>query len=261
MNISTGVKNWKNANILTLDVPPELERTVRTGVEFVDKALGSDESQGSTPSSSILLTGTPGAGKTTLTLQIADALTGRGHIAIVATGEESLYQVRKTTKRLKCKNGFVASQDSHIPTIIKLAKKLQVENKGRKTPDGEPVQVVVIVDSLGSANDGFYRDGTVNSCSQVRVIEQLTSWAKDTFGIAICIGHVTKGNIFAGKNTIKHAVDVHAHLFIDDEKKSETFGERIFEIQKNRFGVAGTRYIVGLEASGMYLKGEYTWTA
>ena len=37
MKLNVGMKDWKNGtNILDLDVPPQLERTVKTGVAFWD---------------------------------------------------------------------------------------------------------------------------------------------------------------------------------------------------------------------------------
>ena len=69
-------------------------------------------------------------------------------------------------------------------------------------------------------------------------------------------GQVTKSGDFAGKQQVKHTVDVHCHLFIDEAKNSETYGERLFEIQKNRFGCSGKRYILGMEKRGLYEKGH-----
>lgn len=240
------LKNWEQGtNILELDVPPQLEATVPTGVGFFDDALSSKE--GITPSSSILFTGTPGAGKTTLCLQLADAITKSGHICLFNTGEESLFQVRKVAKRLNLQHGFIAGQDTHVPTLLEHAGALMKANRGK--------QVFMIVDSLATLDDGFYANGHVNSMSSVRSIEKLTDFCKETFAIAITIGQVNKQGDFAGKQQIKHVVDVHAHLSIDDEKRSETYGERIFEVTKNRYGVAGLRYVLGIDKSGLYEKG------
>ena len=127
MKINVGIKGWKASNILKLDVPAEMDRTVKSGVPFVDDLLGGN---GFTPSTSIMFTGTPGAGKTTLLLQTADALTGRGHVVVYSSGEESLYQVRKVARRLNLKHGFLADQETHVPTLIKTVKKLQAQVKG-----------------------------------------------------------------------------------------------------------------------------------
>ena len=138
MKMNVGLKSWKNGtNILDLEVPAQLERTVRTGVKFFDDAMGGE---GMTPSTALLFTGTPGAGKTTLSLQLADAITGAGNICLFNTGEESLFQVRKVAKRLDMKNGFVAGQDTLVSDILKHGDELRKKNPGK--------QVFIVVDSL-----------------------------------------------------------------------------------------------------------------
>jgi DNA repair protein RadA/Sms len=246
VKLNVGMKNWQNGtNILELDVPPELERTVKTGVGFVDDALGGE---GATPSSSILFTGTPGAGKTTVCLQLANAITATGNVCLFNTAEESLFQVRKVAKRLSLNSGFVAGQDTQVDKVLEHAKVLQKANPGK--------QLFMILDSLQTLDDGFYKNGTTNSMTQVRATEMITDFCKENYAVAMIIGQVTKNGDFGGKMQIKHTVDVHAHLYIDDEKKSETYGERIFEVQKNRFGSSGKRYILGIGTRGLFEKGQ-----
>ena len=248
MKLNINLRDWKRGtNILELEVPPQLEQTVKTGVVWFDDALSSGE--GVTPSSSILFTGTPGAGKTTLCLQLADAITKSGNICVFNTGEESLHQVRKVTKRLDLKSGFIAGQDTLVPNLLEHVGGIMKENPGK--------QIFMINDSLATLDDGFYKDGHTNSMTTVRAIEQITSFCKDTYAVSITIGQVNKAGEWAGKGQSKHIVDVHAHLALDEEKKSETYGERIFEVTKNRFGANGKRYILGLDKRGLYEKGHF----
>ena len=249
MNLNVGLKSWKRGtNILDLEVPAQLERTVKTGLKWFDEAVGGE---GMTPSTAMMLTGTPGAGKTTMCLQLADAITAGGNICLFNTGEESLFQVRKVAKRLNMKHGFVAGQDILVENVLAHADELRKKNPNR--------QVFLLLDSLQTLDDGKYKDGHTNSMTQVRSIEMITSWCKETFGIALVIGQVTKGGDFAGKQQIKHTVDAHGHLFIDEQKNSETYGERLFEIQKNRFGCSGKTFILGIGQQGLYEKGSYSF--
>lgn len=246
MKLNVGLKNWqRETNILELDVPPELERTIKTGVKFFDDALGGE---GITPSSSILFTGTPGAGKTTMCLQIANSITATGNICLFNTAEESLHQVRKVARRLGLNSGFVAGQDTLVSDIIAHGRFLQKNNPGK--------QLFLILDSLQTLDDGKYSSGAVNSMTQVRAIEQITDFCKETYASAITIGQVNKNGEFAGKQQIKHTVDVHGHLCIDMEKRSETYGERLFQVNKNRYGTSGTQFILGLNNRGLYEKGR-----
>jgi DNA repair protein RadA/Sms len=249
MNLNVGLKSWKRGtNILDLEVPAQLERTVKTGLKWFDEAVGGE---GMTPSTAMMLTGTPGAGKTTMCLQLAESIMASGNICLFNTGEESLFQVRKVAKRLNMKNGFIAGQDTLVEDVLNHADTLRKANPKK--------QVFLILDSLQTLDDGKYKDGHTNSMTQVRAIEMITNWCKETYGIALVIGQVTKGGDFAGKQQIKHAVDAHGHLFIDEQKNSETYGERLFEIQKNRFGCSGKTFILGIGQTGLYEKGSYSF--
>ena len=74
----------------------------------------------------------------------------------------------------------------------------------------------------------------------------------------IVIGQVTKGGIFAGKNKLKHLIDCHLHLSIDTDKKSDTYGKRVAEMQKNRFGPSGLYYPFQLGEKGVRFLDERT---
>ena len=101
-------------NIMDIKVPKKLRSRIKTGIKFVDDAFGGE---GFTPSAVTFFTGTPGAGKTTLMLKMADALTGRGANVVFNTAEESLFQVKLVAERLNLKNGFCAGQEVHVPTL------------------------------------------------------------------------------------------------------------------------------------------------
>jgi DNA repair protein RadA/Sms len=247
MNLNIGIKGFKRGiNINEISVPAALRDRKKAGLEWFDDALGGE---GFVPSSVMMLTGTPGAGKTTMLLQLADAITSSGHICLYNTGEESLYQVKMVAERLGLRNGFVAGQDTLVTDLLEHADSLRKANPKK--------QVFVLQDSLQTLDDGKYAGGGTNSMTAVRSVEMLTDWAKSTYGIVAFIGQVTKSGDFAGKQTILHAVDVRGQLFIDEDKRSETFGERIFEVTKNRFGCNGRSYVLGLNKSGLYEKGSF----
>jgi len=246
MNLNVGVKNLKRGtNIADIEVPAALRDRKKVGISWLDDAIGGE---GFVPSSVMMLTGTPGAGKTTMLLQMADAITKSGHICLYNTGEESLYQVKMVAERLGLRNGFVVGQDTLVSKLLKHADHLRNANPGK--------QVFILQDSLQTLDDGKW-NGATNSMTPVRVTEMLTDWAKSNYGVVCFIGQVTKGGDFAGKQTILHAVDVRGRLYIDEEKRSETYGERIFEITKNRFGCSGRSYVLGMQKTGLYEKGSF----
>ncbi|NDC76222.1 hypothetical protein EBZ70_13335, partial [bacterium] len=197
MNLNVGIKNLKRGTTISdIKVPEALRNRKKTGVDFFDAAVGGE---GLVPSSVVMLTGTPGAGKTTMLLQLADAITGSGHVCLYNTGEESLYQVKMVAERLKLRNGFIVGQDTLVPDLLSHADHIRKANPGK--------QVFVLQDSLQTLDDGKYAHGA-NSMTTVRATEMLTDWAKSTYGIVMFIGQVTKGGDFAGKQTILHAVDL-----------------------------------------------------
>lgn len=259
MNLNVGIRDLKRGqNILTVKVPDALRNKKKTGIEWFDDSLGGE---GFTPSTCMMLTGGPGCGKTTMVMQLAESITKAGHIALVNTGEESLYQIALVTERLNLKHGFVCGQDTMLGDVLEHADELRKKNPTK--------QVFLLQDSLQTMNDGKYKDGGTTGNTPLRCCEGLTDWVKtptknadksDNFGICIFVGQVTKGGDFAGKNAIKHAIDVHGHLFFDDDKKSETYGERLYEVQKNRFGCNGKTYIIGIDNNGLHEKGRFSKT-
>lgn len=240
MKLGLGNPTVKNGtNILDIKVPAELEKTCPTGLNYIDDAFGG---KGMTPSTVVLFTGTPGSGKTTLMLQLADNITRKGHTALFNTAEESLFQVRKVTKRLRLKHGFVCGSESKIDVLLKNASELK-----KKFPKK---QLFIIVDSLQTLDDGFYSSGHTNSMTAVRCMQQLTEYAKENYAIIIVIGQVKKDGEFSGKMAIKHIVDAHCHLFLENDKKSDNFNQRVFEVRKNRFGCNGIGYVLNLGEKG-----------
>lgn len=241
MRLNTAIKNWKNGtNIKELEVPQQLKLTISTGMNFWDHAFGG---KGMTPSTCCLFTGTPGAGKTTLMQQLADSMTEMGHIALFNTAEESLFQVGRVVERLQLKNGFVAGQDNMVDDVLKHATELR-----SKHPDK---QLFVIIDSLQTLDDGFYPNGHINSMTAVRSLQRVTDYCKANFAISIIVGQVNKTGDFSGKQSLKHMVDAHCHLYVDVDQHSDTFGDRIFEVQKNRFGCSGMAYVLKMSERGL----------
>lgn len=254
MSLNVRVKDFeRGTNVNDIVVPAKLRERRKVGIDWVDDAFGGE---GWVPSTVHMITGTPGAGKSTLIRQIADSLTKQGHIAFLNSGEESVFQTKMASERLKLKNGFMLGQDTMVPEILTFCDNVMSEakNKGK--------QFFLLQDSLQTLDDGKYVDKEGNSRgttgnTPVRCTEMLTSWAKQTYGIVVFIGQVTKGGDFSGKNTILHAVDTRGHLYFDDQKNSETWGERLFEVTKNRWGCTGRSYIVGMGEKGLYDKGSF----
>lgn len=231
-----------DTNILDIEIPKQMEKNVSTGIPHIDALCAGD---GITPSTVLLLTGLPGSGKTTLELQLADAITSKGHIALVNTNEESLYQVRRTVRRLNLKNGFIPSYKAEVHELIEYADRVRQKYTNK--------QMFLFVDSLQTIEYDTGKAGRPlgQQNAAVESTYELASWAKKNYTIVFLIGQVTKDGTFAGKQETKHAVDVHVSLNIDTDRKSETYGERVIEIEKNRFGTAGIYLSYRIASEGL----------
>lgn len=108
-----------------ITVPDALRTSLKTGWEYID-ALFTGE--GIRPSTCCMVTGLPGAGKTTIALQLADALIGEGHTVFYNSCEESGQQLKITLERMGLKhmleNGFHASL-CEIGEILESADKIR----------------------------------------------------------------------------------------------------------------------------------------
>ena len=261
LKVSRGFKT--GTMISEVNVPKELEHRKSTGLEWMDIALGSSPQEialgdsGFTPTTTMLLTGMPGAGKSTLARQLASSMTGAGHVVVYNCGEESLVQGKKACKRLQLKHDFMVGEEVMLPSLLEFLDKV------KKDPKNAGKQVVLIQDSLATLDDGKYVDaqgrsrGTTSN-TPVHCIEALVDWMQANFGIGIVIGQVTKSGDFAGKQTIMHAVDARMHLFVDEKEKSDTYGCLLAEVPKHRWGCNGMTMVLGMESTGIVERGRIT---
>lgn len=185
-----------------------------SGIGEFDRLLGG----GVVPGSLTLIGGDPGIGKSTLLLQISQALSSQGLVVLYVCGEESVEQTSLRAKRLNAvsENLLLLSETnfSHIKKHIDAVK-----------PD------VLIVDSIQIVykNDLPSAPGSV---SQVR--ELATEFMRIAKGLGVStflIGHVTKSGEIAGPKVLEHIVDT-----VLDFEGDRQHGYRILRAVKNRFG-------------------------
>ena len=225
-------------NILDIAVPAALRRRIPTGVKYFDDALGG---KGLTPSAVTFFTGTPGSGKTTMMLTLANSLTRKGAVVLFNTAEESLYQIRMTTERLKLRSGFIAGQENNVPKLLTQCDELRAANPGK--------DFVLIIDSLQCMDDGKFNTGRITTATAERALQLITDYCKAHLVNAIIIGQVNKSGQMAGSNKLKHMVD--AMIALDVERKDQDlFGCRVLTTEKNRFGGAGHIFYLNLRANG-----------
>ena len=240
MNLSNVTDIAFGTNILNIEIPEHLKRKFATGLDSFDGALGGE---GLTPSCVTLFTGTPGAGKTTMMLKMADSITKKGGVCLFNTAEESLYQTAMTAQRLRLKNGFVTGNTADVRELLKGAEAIMNKrgNKGK--------QFVMVVDSLQCLDDGKYSSGVKTSGTAIRCLELITNFCKETGACAVVINQVNKQGKMAGSNKLKHMVDAHMHLSVE-QKEQDLLGCRVLETQKNRFGGCGHTFFLHMGKRG-----------
>lgn len=229
-----------------ITVPDALRTSLKTGWEYID-ALFTGE--GIRPSTCCMVTGLPGAGKTTISLQLADALIGEGHTVFYNSCEESGQQLKMTLERMGLKNmltkGFHASL-CEVGEILAAADKIR-----QNVAPGKGF--FMFVDSLQTIEKA--REGAGRPSSQqnqaTEAMWDIAAWCKENYTVALVIGQVTKEGVFAGKQEVKHALDVHIELIIDTDKKSETYKQRIAQASKNRFGSSGIFFPYEISSKGI----------
>jgi DNA repair protein RadA/Sms len=191
-------------------------RSRPTGESELDRVLGGGLVAGSV----VLLAGEPGAGKSTLALQVASKAASAAAPTLSVTGEESAAQIRLRAGRTGALNEhlWVAAETdlgavlAHIETV-------------------QPSLVIVdSVQTIGSAEV----EGSAGGVTQIRAVTSALIGVAKERGIAtVLIGHVTKDGSIAGPRLLEHLVDVVLHF--EGDRHSTL---RMVRAVKNRYGAA-----------------------
>jgi DNA repair protein RadA/Sms len=185
---------------------------IRTGLREFDNVLGG----GIVPGSLTLIGGPPGAGKSTLVLQIAAKLADVGTVVYVC-GEESAAQVKLRAARLQLDAPILVHAETNLRAVLDELERI------------EPT--AVIIDSIQTVWLPE-AEAYAGSVTQVRDCTQaLMEFAKRTGCATFLVGHVTKDGAIAGPRLLEHLVDT--VLYFEGEMTGEY---RILRAYKNRFG-------------------------
>lgn len=199
-----------------------------SGISEWDRVMGG----GIMPSSLIVLTGDPGIGKSTLLLQVCNALAAHHKVYYFST-EESLQQVKQRASRIACMSDNLYFSDQPALDII-------LATAEQEKPD------IVIIDSIQNC----FIPGAQSlpgSVGQLRESTfQLMRLAKENNITIILTGHITKEGIIAGPKALEHMVD--AVFYLQGEDRWQT---RVLRAVKNRFGTLNELGFFEMEQSGL----------
>ena len=184
-----------------------------TGLGELDRVLGGGAVEGSL----VLVGGAPGIGKSTLLLQICNALCDQRKVLYVS-GEESERQLKLRAQRLGVapENLYILAEN-RLGDILATAEEIQ--------PD------VLIVDSIQT----MYHDeneSSPGSVSQVKDCTMSLMQFSKTDGITVfVVGHINKDGNIAGPKVLEHMVD--CVLYFEGDPNTSY---RLLRAAKNRFG-------------------------
>ena len=217
------------AEVQTLDAI-DLTRLPRqsTGLAEFDRVLGG----GLVAGSAILIGGNPGAGKSTVLLQVMCEL-ARQQSALYVTGEESLQQVAMRANRLGLPTDKLQlASETNIEAIIAIAQKYQPR--------------VMVVDSIQVMHTSDLQSAP-GGVSQVReCAAYLTRYAKQSNTVVFLVGHVTKDGSLAGPKVLEHMID--CSILLEGSSDSRF---RTLRGQKNRFGAVNELGVFAMTEQGL----------
>jgi len=205
------------------------EKRISLKMDEINRVLGGGIMEGSL----MLLTGEPGIGKSTLTLQICDQLTDGSAKILYISGEESQNQIASRAVRLGIESeriSFLA--ETNLDVIMATVQDFK--------PD------FIVVDSVQVMQSGDLTS-FAGSIGQIRyTAEQFMEYAKTRNVPVLLIGHVTKEGNIAGPRVLEHLVD--AVLYLEGDRYKNF---RILRSQKNRFGSTNEIGIFEMAGDGL----------
>lgn len=229
LSFSKSNNKVKNINAVKLDEIETISdyRYTTTLREF-DRVLGGGLVKGEV----VLLTGSPGIGKSTLLLQSSKEYCKYGKI-LYLSGEESVNQIKFRANRLNInENNLYLLNETEVESILEFIKKERPK--------------VVIIDSIQTIYSNSV-DSIPGTITQIRECTlKIVEIAKKMEISFFIVGHVTKDGKVAGPKLLEHMVD--AVLNFEGEEGNYY---RILRGIKNRFGSTNEIGIFNMEEDGI----------
>jgi DNA repair protein RadA/Sms len=200
--------------VLLREVSAAQSPRLSTGIGELDRVLGG----GLVPGSLVLLGGSPGIGKSTLTNMALGHLAAAGRSTLYVSGEESAAQIRLRAERL-------GSAALDVPVLAETDLDAVLATLEAERPDA------CVIDSVQTLHSGALESapGTVGQVREVAT--RITEVAKRQGTAVVLVGHVTKEGSLAGPRVLEHLVDCVLQF---EGERERTY--RTLRSLKNRFG-------------------------
>lgn len=213
------------------DVEAAAVARLSTGIGELDRVLGG----GVVPGSLVLIGGSPGIGKSTLTTMALANLVSAGRRTLYVSAEESAAQIKLRAQRLGS-----AAHALRIPTIAETDLGAVLATLERERPE------VCVVDSVQTLHSTDL-SGAPGSVGQVReVAGEIMRVAKQAGTAVLLVGHVTKEGALAGPRVLEHLVDCVLQF---EGERERTY--RTLRALKNRFGSTSEAGVFEMRQDGL----------
>jgi DNA repair protein RadA/Sms len=207
---------------------PKVDRLM-TGIGELDRVLGG----GLVPGSLVLIGGSPGIGKSTLTTGALGNLAAAGRKVLYVSGEESAAQVKLRAERL-------GSGALGVPIVAETNLEAVLATIEAERPDA------CVIDSVQVLYDPAL-SGAPGSVGQVREVAGRVMRVAKEHGIAtLLVGHVTKEGSLAGPRVLEHLVDC---VLSFEGERERTY--RTLRAMKNRFGSTNEAGVFEMRDQGL----------
>jgi DNA repair protein RadA/Sms len=207
---------------------PQIAR-LSTGIGELDRVLGG----GLVPGSLVLIGGSPGIGKSTLTTGALGNLAATGRRVLYVSGEESAAQVKLRAERL-------GSGALGVPIVAETNLETVLATLEAERPDA------CVIDSVQVLYDPAL-SGAPGSVGQVREVAGRVMRVAKERGIAtLLVGHVTKEGSLAGPRVLEHLVDC---VLSFEGERERTY--RTLRALKNRFGSTNEAGVFEMREQGL----------
>ena len=200
-----------------------------TAIGELDRVLGG----GLVPGSLVLLGGSPGIGKSTLTNMALGNLAAAGRRTLYVSGEESPAQIRLRAERL-------GKGALDIPVLAETDLGAVLATLEAECPD------VMVIDSVQTLHASEL-SGAPGSVGQVREVAGAVMRVAKAAGTAVLlVGHVTKEGALAGPRVLEHLVDCVLQF---EGERERTY--RTVRALKNRFGSTSEAGVFEMRQDGL----------
>jgi predicted ATP-dependent serine protease len=250
-------KNYPGINTINVPVPRRI--LFPAPMEHLNTFFGTEHKPGMLECGSYFITGEQNSGKTTLVLQMADALASAGHDVLVDSTEMILSEINDRRKEIGLtQNISIRGADSdgadddptklftsYVDNTIGRDTEMLVEFHRRaqilmeRGEMGSGRSVILFIDSLQSLVGGRGEG--------LDLVKRTIKLVQRCHGIVFFIGQVTKAGTAAGFNTVPHLVTAHVHLSVLSNEKEDQ--KRLIHLEKNRAGPANS-FITNLGETG-----------